>query len=399
MGGSSAEGLENEDGKLTYVNSLRFATVFLLACSASQAVAQRTQFPTPVDPESPFYQGSQPGAALGGATLNGGVQPLAPQFDPYAPSNAAPPSYTPYGQPAPPGVQGAAPYSQAAPAYGTYGQNPYARNMPDGTMAPKLRFLNELLIENTYLARFGNHGLGMDDVGLAGSFAFPLLSTWSPMFITPGFTYHSWNGPASGNFAGSPDLPPNAYDAYLDAGWRPQVNSWFSADLDVRVGVYSDFSKINSQSIRILGRGLGIITFSPQWQLAAGVWYLDRLTVKILPAGGVIWTPNQDTRFAMLFPNPKISQRMWTIRNTDVWAYVAGEYGGGKWTIQRANGAGDVVEYNDLRALFGLEWFNLSGARGNFEVGYVFDRHLIYRSGTPTAHPSDTVLLRAGLNY
>jgi len=397
LGGSSAEGLENEDGTLTYVNSLRFATLLLLACTASEALAQRIQVPTVVDQESPFYQGPPPGAAL-----NGTVQPaLPPLSDPYATSPAQPPMISPYGQPAPmPGVQGAAPYSsQAGPAYGTYGQNPYARTMPDGTVAPRMRFLNELLIENTYLARFGNHGLGIDDVGLAGAFAFPLLSTWSPLFVTPGFTYHSWNGPASGNFAGSPDLPPNAYDAYLDAGWRPQVSSWFSADLDVRVGVYSDFSKVNSQSIRILGRGLGIITFSPQWQMAVGVWYLDRLTVKILPAGGVIWTPNQDTRFSILFPNPKISQRIWTIRNTDVWAYVAGEYGGGKWTIQRANGAGDVVELNDLRALFGLEWFNLSGMRGNFEVGYVFDRHIVYRSGTPTAHPSDTVLLRAGLTY
>ena len=379
----------------------------MLAGAASEALAQRIQVPTVVEPESPFYQNPSPGAAMSGstyngATLNGTVQPaLPPLSDPYATSSAQPPVVSPYGQPAPlQGVQGAAPYSsQAGPAYGTYGQNPYARTLPDGTLAPRLRFLNELLIENTYLARFGNRGFGIDDVGLAGSFAFPVLSTWSPMFITPGFTYHSWNGPASGNFAGSPDLPPNAYDAYLDAGWRPQVSSWFSADLDVRVGVYSDFSKVNSQSIRILGRGLGIITFSPQWQVAAGVWYLDRLTVKILPAGGVIWMPNQDTRFSILFPNPKISQRLWTIRNTDIWGYVAGEYGGGKWTVRRASGAGDVVEYNDLRALFGIEWFNLSGVRGNFEVGYVFDRHIIYRSGTPTAHPSDTVLLRAGLTY
>ena len=379
----------------------------MLAGAASEALAQRIQVPTVVEPESPFYQNPSPGAAMNGstyngATLNGTVQPaLPPLSDPYATSSAQPPVVSPYGQPAPlQGVQGAAPYSsQAGPAYGTYGQNPYARTLPDGTLAPRLRFLNELLIENTYLARFGNRGFGIDDVGLAGSFAFPVLSTWSPMFITPGFTYHSWNGPASGNFAGSPDLPPNAYDAYLDAGWRPQVSSWFSADLDVRVGVYSDFSKVNSQSIRILGRGLGIITFSPQWQVAAGVWYLDRLTVKILPAGGVIWMPNQDTRFSILFPNPKISQRLWTIRNTDIWGYVAGEYGGGKWTVRRASGAGDVVEYNDLRALFGIEWFNLSGVRGNFEVGYVFDRHIIYRSGTPTAHPSDTVLLRAGLTY
>ncbi|HEV7222854.1 MAG TPA: hypothetical protein VGN42_09145 [Pirellulales bacterium] len=375
---------------------LRAAIATLLTLFASPAIAQRTQFPTPVDPASPFYQGSSPAASL-----NGTVQPVSPGYDLYASPSSQPPMISPYQQPGvTPGAPGAPPYgSQAVSPYGTYGQNPYSQHLPDGTLAPRTRFLNELLMENTYLARFGKHGFGIDDVGLAGAFAFPVLANWAPVFVTPGFTYHSWNGPASGNFRGFPDLPPNAYDAYLDTSWRPQITSWFSADLDVRVGVYSDFSKINSQSVRILGRGLGIVTFSPQWQVAAGVWYLDRLTVKLLPAGGVIWTPNQDTRFALLFPNPKISQRLTTIRNTDVWGYVAGEYGGGKWTVARANGAGDVVEYNDLRALLGLEWFNLSGARGHFEVGYVFDRHIIYRSGTPTAKPSDTVLLRAGLTF
>lgn len=368
----------------------------LLTLSAVEAQAQRIQVPTVVEPESPFYTGQTPAA-----TLDGTVQPAAPAWDPYGAPSAQAPIVSPYGQgSAIPGAPGVVPYgSQAASPYGTYGENPYNQHLPDGTLAPRQRFLSELFLESTHLARFGKHGLGIDDIGLGGSFAFPILANPAPIFVTPGFTYHSWNGPASGNFAGSPDLPPNAYDAYLDSSWRPQVTSWFSADLDVRVGVYSDFSAVNSRSVRILGRGLGVITFSPQWQLAVGVWYLDRLTVKILPAGGVIWTPNQDTRFAILFPNPKISQRLTTIRNTDVWGYVAGEYGGGKWTIKRASGASDVMELNDLRALAGLEWFNLSGMRGNFEVGYVFDRHIIYRSGAPKAHPSDTVLLRAGITY
>jgi len=378
----------------------------LAACEVS---AQRTQFASPitppVSPDSPFYTTQSPAAALDGTT-----QPSLPsgQFDPYDPSRTAP-TVSPYGGQGVPvytsptngaPAYGGAPY--AAPAYavptgspyGTYGQPPV-----DGTLPPPQRLLHKLNFEGTQLLRMGNHGFGIVDVGAQAVFAIPVLANPTPVYLTPGFTYHSWNGPASGNFAGSPDLPANAYDAYLDASWRPQVTSWFSADLALRVGVYSDFTAVNSNSLRILGRGLGIITISPQWQVAAGIWYLDRLTVKLLPAGGVIWTPNQDTKFAFLFPNPKLSRRLTTIGNTDVWGYLAGEYGGGKWTIERANGASDVVELNDIRVMAGLEWFTLNGITGLSEIGYVFDRHIIYASGTPTAHPGDTVMFRTGIAF
>jgi len=377
----------------------------LALLAATEVTAQRTQFASPVSPDSPFYTTQSPAAALDGT-----IQPALPsgQFDPYDPSRTAP-AVSPYGgqgvpvYPAPTygtPTYGNAPY--AAPTYAAPAGSPYATSgqpLPDGTLPPPQRLLHSLNFEVTQLLRFGNQGFGIIDAATQAVFAFPVLANPTPVYLTPGFTYHSWNGPASGNFAGSPDLPPNAYDAYLDASWRPQVTSWFSADLAVRVGVYSDFTAVNSNSLRILGRGLGIVTISPQWQAAAGIWYLDRLTVKLLPAGGVIWTPNQDTRFAFLFPNPKLSQRLTTIGNTDLWGYLAAEYGGGKWTVQRASGASDVVELNDIRVMAGLEWVTLSGIRGLSEIGYVFDRHIIYASGTPTAHPSDTVMFRTGIAF
>lgn len=403
---------------------LSAAVATLLLLVAAPGYAQQVRMPTPIDPSSPFYNSQGPAAAVGSpaapATLDPAIQSVNPGFDPYADPATQAPTLNPYGgQPAPGApmgqpyvAPGASPYAGIGqgnlaqppypqPQYGQpqYGQPQYGQPLPDGTLAPRQRFLQELHVDSTQLARFGPHGLGILDVGVDGVFAWPLLANPNPVYITPGFTYHSWNGPASGNFAGLADLPPNAYDAYLDTSWHPQITSWFSADLDVRVGVYSDFSAINSRSFRILGRGLGIITFSPQWQVAAGIWYLNRLTVQLLPAGGVIWTPNQDTRFNILFPNPKLSRRLVTIGNTDVWGYLAGEYGGGRWTVRRADGASDVVELNDLRALAGFEWFMLSGVKGNAEIGYVFNRHIVYRSGAPWAHPSDTVLFRGGLTY
>ncbi len=307
----------------------------------------------------------------------------------------------------------ASPYAAAPYATPPYGGNPYAPGVydpgalpPPGSLPPAgeffsqpTRFLQLLEMENTWLAPGGGQGLGVDDLELSATFAIPLFARWSPFLVTPGFAFHFWDGPDSGNFDGMPDMPPRTYDAYLDTAWKPQLTPRLGADLAVRVGVYSDFNSVNVRSLRLPSRALGIFTASPQWQFAAGIVYLDRLSVRILPAGGAIWTPNSDTRDEILFPYPKLAQRVTTWRNTDIWGYVAGEYGGNTWTIDRAVVGPDVVDYADLRLILGVEGVATQRLRGNIEVGYVFNRRLKYRSGTPTAEPTDTVMLRAGLAY
>jgi hypothetical protein len=79
---------------------------------------------------------------------------------------------------------------------------------------------------------------------------------------------------------------------------------------------------------------------------------------------------------------------------------VSAEYGGGAWTIRRANGTSDDFDYNDIRVMLGAETFSQRGIHGNFEVGFVCDRQLVYRSGDPSRFdPSDTMMLRAGVAY
>lgn len=397
------------------------AVCWLLA--ARTADAQNVQFPSMVEPggvasppmtttppptwSAPASATPPPTWSAPGSTFNTVPPPTTsppvinapPAFDPYA---------APLGQPA-----AGAPYSPYAPSPyspAPYGQAPYTSTpsslYPEGIQTPQfqsptfgqpLKFMQEIRLRWTWLSPMGSESLGVNDVETNVSFAFPFFKTTSPLVITPGFAMHFWDGPVtqSPDFA---DLPARTYDAYLDAGWYPQFTPWLSAQLGARVGAYTDFNTFNNNSLRVMGRGLGVISLTPTLQIAAGVVYIDRLLIKMFPAGGVVWTPHADAKYEFLFPNPKLARRLSTLGTTDLWIYGMGEYGGGSWTIQREN-LNDQFDYNDIRVAVGLESFGYRGMHGMFEVGYVFNRQILYRSGTPNFNPSDTLMLRAGIGF
>jgi len=354
----------------------------VLAVAGVPARAQRVQFPTELPSSAPVPAPAAVGPAPT-ATLEGTIQPPSVDWDPYATPGTAPPSLLPED-----------PYFQAGPP-GAVG----------GTFTTMRRFLDKLRLDYVWMPGTAANEFGINDVDLSATFAIPVLyNTETPLLVTPGFAFHLWNGPA----APGVDMPPFAFDAYLDAAWNPQVTPWLGGEVSFRVGVFSDFKKVTEDSIRFPSKGLVVLTFSPSFKVKAGVVYLDRLPVKILPAGGIIWTPNPDVRFEILFPNPKISRRLTTWGNTEWWGYARGEYGGGQWTVNRFAGnvpAGfanpDLVGYNDLRFAVGLEFIRLGGLTGLFEAGVAFERELRYRSQFPPTvfYPNTTMFLRAGLAY
>ncbi len=167
-----------------------------------------------------------------------------------------------------------------------------------------------------------------------------------------------------------------------------------------RVGVYTDFNTICTDSIRLTGHGYGILSFSPSFQVKAGVIYLDRVKVKILPAGGIIWTPNPDVRFDVLFPNPKFARRLSTVGNTDWWVYFRGDYGGGTWTVMHLDDSIERIDYNDIRIAVGFEFRGLRGTLGHIEVGGSLDREVIYQHHPNEAfRPNPTVFVGGGLVF
>jgi hypothetical protein len=245
--------------------------------------------------------------------------------------------------------------------------------------------------------------LAINDSDLALALAFPnFLFSNQPLYLMPTFALHQWSGPRAPAAA---DLPALAYSAFLDSGWQSDPAQILGAELGLRVGMFSDFETATSDSLRIQGRGIGRIRITPRATLKAGVVYLDRNDIKLLPAGGILWQPNPDTRFDLFFPEPKLAHYLSTVGTFDSWWYVGGYYGGGNWTVQRTSGASESVDINDIRLVLGLEWGRNEQMRegrrvGFFEVGYVFDRELVYKeSPLDNMDLQDTFMVRAGLGY
>lgn len=373
--------------------------------------AQRVQFPSVV-PEGTAPTFQPPAVTPPSSSL------VTPTFDPYStPGLGTPPPDIPYtvnppplGQagppqpilpqavpPATPGVpqQGTSLFPNGLPWQWESGAYQYGNN--DGTVARLQRFLQQISAEHTYLYTDDtSDSLGMNRTELAATFGFPIFyNPDTPLLVTPGFAFNWLEGPSEPGA----DLPPRVYDAYIDGAWHPRLNQFLSADLGLRTGVWTDFDELNDDSIRVLGRGLGVLALSPQFDVVAGVWYLDRNEVSLLPAGGVHWRPSNIWDMYLVFPNPKIRRQSIMLGPTQLWIYFAGEYGGGRWTVQRI-GTGDDIDINDIRAIFGIEWETQTQTHGHFEIGYVFDREIIFASsGDPKFELDDTIMFRLGFDF
>ncbi len=255
----------------------------------------------------------------------------------------------------------------------------------------------------------GATDLEMNDIDTSLVFAFQnFLYSGQPVYVVPSFGLHLLDGPSqppSVNGSPSADLPPQLYDAFLDTGWQSDPNRLLGADLGFRIGVFSDFDTLNSDSLRILFKGLLTFRLTPYSTIKGGIYYLDRNRIKLLPAFGLLYQPTAFTRYDLFFPQPKVSQYFRTIGTQDVWVYAAGDYGGGAWTVTRSDSSEQSIDINDLRVLVGLEWGRSDLIRngrhtGFFEVGYVFDREVLYKQDrNDDFDPGSAFMLRLGFGY
>lgn len=254
-------------------------------------------------------------------------------------------------------------------------------------------FFQRIAGTTTYLPRFGDNSVGFEDTEVYGVFAVPCPTREMPLLIEPGTDFWVVDAP---HF----NLPSTLQDDYLEFHWLAKLTDIWSADLMVTPGWHSDYHNPNGdQAFRLESHAVIAYNWSPNLKIAVGAAYWGRLNANIVPAGGIIWTPNEYTRYELITPKPRIAFRFDRDCYREHWAYIAGEFGGGEWAIRQAGGIDNILNYSDYRVMLGVESKSLNLSLNGFaEVGYVFGRQLEFQTGPDQNLPS-TMMARLGLSY
>lgn len=269
----------------------------------------------------------------------------------------------------------------------------------DGTekLSPfKNGFFQKLCFSAAWLGHGSDpNDLGITEIETSLTVALPApIRDW-PLFITPGLNMYYLADPG-----GAHDLPPRLYTAYLDFTWAPQIIANHRLLLTVAPSLYTDFDASTSEAFRLTGKAIWVWDTVPdKLQVVAGVLYLNRDNIRLLPAGGVIWKPTPDFCFELIFPKPKLGARVNVGKGYEDWVFVTAEFGGNTWAIVRAGGAEDKVTWIDYRAMVGYERRVDGGGGYRLEAGYVFGRNLEYASGLGDFDPTPTFIIRGGITF
>lgn len=251
-----------------------------------------------------------------------------------------------------------------------------------------------------WVFRDGADGLGSFSMKNASSRELDFFD--DPSKFTGDFRYglHFLSGPDQ------PDMPPRLYDLYWNLRWLQHLGDGWGFDANFDLGLFTDFEDSVREGWRFPGRALGFWKLSGEEgpspiTFTAGIEYFDMDNIGVLPAGGVILQPDEDTRLELYFPRPQVKFRILDDEKDEVWWYVRGDLIGSAWAMERTTGNADVANLLERRVSIGLETKSKEeeGHTSFIELGYLFHRELEYRSGVGSRDLGDTLTFRFGSRY
>ncbi|MFM8891888.1 MAG: hypothetical protein ACKOTB_09770, partial [Planctomycetia bacterium] len=156
---------------------------------------------------------------------------------------------------------------------------PAGRKLPPGA---KPGVLQQALWSVTELPKLDAAGLGLTTLEKTVTLGLPCPTIESPLLVTAGFVGTLTNAPAGA------DVPGELFEGYVQARWLKKIGDRLGVDLAVSPGWYSDFHNDSAEALRVTGHGFGAWEAHEDLRVVAGVIYLDRYDVGILPAGGLL---------------------------------------------------------------------------------------------------------------
>lgn len=266
------------------------------------------------------------------------------------------------------------------------------------TEAPVRRFkkraIQRVSVSGGWMAATAGDDLSSGQLEASIGLGVPLGNFDNILGVTPAFRV-DWIDAAP-----ALEIPDELYETGVQFFWRKPLNERWSAMAIVGPAYRGDFTT-SRRAFRVFGLGLLSWEFRPELlSLSFGAVYLDRADIPLLPAVGLMWTPNPVTRLDIRFPESRFSYRFQKNGSaSETWAYLSGGIGGNTWAVTRPSGQPDEVSLRDWRLVAGVEQIVDGGGGWLVEAGYAFNRRLEYESSSGETSLSDGVLLQAGWSY
>ena len=311
-----------------------------------------------------------------------------------------PQAVVPYAAPAPnyqPFTQGIDPFLGAPPPE-LFFYDPFSRYFQNGVMGPQPYPIGlQSSFDVAWLP-------SQDTVGAGGAFrslevnaqmqSAVLLPSGVIFGWAPDVSYRSWSGPSG------PDLPASVYRIGSEFWLGGQDPMGLGFKLFFKPSVASDFQRqLNSDGYNWDGGGYLTWKVDPTLMLVGGAAFWDRATDRIIPYAGLVWTPDPNWEFRLLFPKSRISVRLGDWQGGTVWFYGSAEYNSEAYqvTLDSLNRK-DRVELTDYRILMGLA--NDGGVVNSFiEGGWILDRQVNFKGKTADFDIEDGWLVRGGIRF
>jgi len=158
---------------------------------------------------------------------------------------------------------------------------------------------------------------------------------------------------------------------------------------DLTLGMASSFkNQLTCDSFYVRGRLVGElpVTSTKESKIVGGAAYYGRIRYKVLPILGLVWNPNPQNEFRLIYPNPRWSHFLTKVNGTDWWFYIHGELGGGTWFFKDKKYGKFQLDNNDYRVGLGVTFDCSSNLMGSAEIGGAFGRELRTKNSNNTAN-------------
>ncbi|MBX3443182.1 MAG: hypothetical protein KF774_12320 [Planctomyces sp.] len=304
-----------------------------------------------------------------------------------------------YGAPAPitndPWLGGGMPYAQPGMG-GPYGGYSYGLNGPQ-----PYRYGWTARYDFTYMP---SEGTSSPDVGSLGIFGFdvekehvaPLPGAWIFSFA-PQYNLRLFDGPRG--TPGTAHLPGDVHRFGLGLKLATPETAGTTFEVGFTPAFTTDFeASPDRHAFQFDAHAVMFWRWTPQFMVALGAAYWDRVDDLVLPYAGVVWTPNDYLEFRLLFPKPRVSLFLGTPNGVATWLYVSGEYHVESYQIEMSPpGYRDQVQLADWRIMGGAR-FETGWLTSFIEAGCVLGREVEFRRSTDF-DINDGFIMRAGFRY